>query len=234
MWTQVWIKEKSSFSVIYAKKRLRGYEAGGLHRLDRVTAWPQAHCEASDSVVTQEMPVALSVHLSRWPNLAPMKTTTCSLPCTSFDFQCFHPPVTLIFSQFPMWLPLPARLSLLLWPYLFCPLFPSLCFFPHPPLWFHSSDPLNRFTLSILKVCLFPMISQSLTHSFCSALYSLIWFTRAPLFFLALLSPIPFPLQNHPWYLFDCHQPEERWKSILLPATASLWLRREGRQLAGL
>lgn len=106
--------------------------------------------------------------------------------------------------------------------------------FLYSPLWLCASDPLNCFSLSILKVCLLPMISQSLTHSFCSTLHSLIWFTQLSPPICAALGPIPFPLQNHPWYLFDCHQPAKRWKSILLPATAPLWLRRKGRQLAGL
>lgn len=78
--------------------------------------------------------------------------------------------------------------------------------FLYSPLWLCASDPLNCFSLSILKVCLLPMISQSLTHSFCSTLHSLIWFTQLPPPICAALGPIPFPLQNHPWYLFDCHQ----------------------------
>lgn len=72
--------------------------------------------------------------------------------------------------------------------------------FLYSPLWLCASDPLNCFTLSILKVCLLPMISQSLTHSFCSTLHSLIWFTQLPppSPICAALGPIPFPLAESP------------------------------------
>lgn len=96
----------------------------------------------------------------------------------------------------------------------------------------HTSHHLSPFQTSKFSFVLWSL--NLFLIPFCSALYSSIWFTHPSLSTLALLSPIPFPLQHHPWNLFACHQPERRWKSILLPATASPWLKGEGRQLAGL
>lgn len=177
--------------------------------------------EASDSAVTQETPLALSVCLSHWPGLAPTKTAT-PLPSLRLPTLSFHPHSP--FLHF-LWLLPPPRLSFLLWP----PSFTQLLFLftlmtPH----FWSLEPFHPLHPQSMPS------SYDLSISFRSPLYPWIWFTQPPLHILALFSPIPFPLQNHPWYLFDCHQSEERWKSILPPATASLWLRRKGRQLAGL
>lgn len=221
-------KEKGNSSVIYKKRRLRGCEAGGVHHLDRVTAWPQAHWGGQwQHRDTGDAGGTLS------PFVTPAQPSTHgnnhSSPFHPFSKLSFT--LVLIFSLSPVWLPPSPRLSFLFWPPSFSLLFILHHSFSYSPTWLHTSDPLNHFTLSILKVCTLPMISQSL---FCFAFYSWIWFTQPLLPVYALLSPIPFPLQNHPWYLFDCHQPEERWKSILPPATASFQLRRKGRQLAGL
>lgn len=97
------------------------------------------------------------------------------------------------------------------------------------------SDILNHFALYILKACLLFLISQSFTHFFPLALLFTPWSDIHPTSsFSSSMPHLPFPFHNHPWYLFDRHQEEKRWKSILPPASASLWLRRKERQLAQL
>lgn len=105
---------------------------------------------------------------------------------------------TLFFSQFPTWLPLQhLAFSSSYNQTIFVPSPHHSASFLYSPLWLCPSDPLNRFTLSILKVSLLPMISQSLTHSFCSALHSLIWFTQPPPR-LCFSRPHSFPLAESP------------------------------------
>lgn len=226
----MWSKEKGSSSVIYGKRRIRGYEAGGVHHLDRVTAWPQVHWRGQwQRHDTGDAGGTLSPFVTAARPSAHENSRSSPFPAPPSILKALIHPQPRLFSLSYVITPITSPFFPTLTP-LFLSSFPiTLLLFLFTLMTPHTSDP--RFTLSILRVCLLPMISQS---HFCSALCSWIWFTQTPLPILAPLSPIPFPLQNHPWYLFDCHPPEERWKSILPPATASLWLRRKGRQLAGL
>lgn len=133
---------------------------------------------------------------SRPPNLPPLTFRSHS------PSPFLHSPVRL--------LP-PPRLSFLLWPPSLGPLILSLSFFSYSPLWLHTSDPLNRFTHHILKVCLPPMISQSLfAPLFCSG----IWFIQPPLHILALfspcLSPCSIPLDIY-WTAISLRRDENRF-----------------------
>lgn len=134
--------------------------------------------EASDSAVTQETPLALSVCLSHWPGLAPTKTAT-PLPFLRLPTLSFHPhsPFLHFLCDYSHHLAFLSSSGLPL----------SLSFFSYSPLWLHTSDPLNRFTHYILKVCLPPMISQSL-----SALLSTLGSDLPSLLSTSLLFSAPF------------------------------------------
>lgn len=151
--------------------------------------------QASDSGVTQETPMAVSVHLSHWPCIAPMKTAA-HLPSMHSPYsQSFYPASPSSFLCFLCDYPHHPTLYFFLWPHSFCPLFHhSTCFLwftlmtPH----FWSPEPFHPFYPQSLPS------SYDLSISFCSALYSWIWFNQPPLPspplpVLALLSPIPFP-----------------------------------------
>lgn len=76
----------------------------------------------------------------------------------SFPFPSLHlPPFSKLpsFSQFPMWLPPQLAPLLSCDPARFVLSSHHSTSFSHSPLWLHTSDPPNHFTLSILKVCLF-------------------------------------------------------------------------------
>ena len=219
----VWVKEKGSSSMINDKKRRwGGREAGGVHHLGRVTAWPRAHWEG----LWQRRDTGdAGGTLSPFVTAAPMKTAAPLPSLHPLPSQSLHPPSPPCFIR-------------------------SLCDYPHPLAFLPPPSDLPHSTLSSYLFLIHPhdstllipwTVSASPSSKFavflwspnlfllCSLLLNLIYPASPP-----LRSPIPFPLQNHPWYLFGCHQPGERWKSILPPATAPLWLRRKGRQLAGL
>lgn len=215
--------KKGRSSEMYEKGRWRGCEAAGVIHLDRVTAWPQAHWggqrqhrDTGQAVGTLSLFVTLA-----WPSIRENTPLPSLLSST----------LALVFFPFPTRLPPPARLSFLLWPPSLGLLVLSLSFFSYSPSWLHTFWSLEQFHSFHLQSL---PSSYDFSISFCSPLNSWIWFSNLHLHILALFGPIPFPLQNHPWYLFDCHQPVGRWKSILPPATASLWLGRKRRQLAGL
>lgn len=225
MQMSVGIKEKGSSSIIMKKRRWRGREAGGVHHLGRVTAWPQAHWEG----LWQRRDTGdAGGTLSPFVTAAPMKTAA---PLSSLHLPPLSKPastLSLMFHPFPMWLPPPPRLYSPLWPPSFHPLFLS---FSYSPSWLHTSDPLNRFSLSILKVCRLPVISQSLSALLSTPESDL---PSLPSSSSSSSQPHSFPFAESPLISIRLPSARERWKSILPPATATLWLRRKGRQLAGL
>lgn len=196
------------------KKRSGGYEAGGLRRRGRVTAWSQARRRGQRQLRDAgDARGALSPFVTPGRPSSAKKKDAPSFPCAGLHSHGFH-------------LPSPSSFLNFLRDYRCCisssynqtisvPSPHHSASFLYSPLWLCASDPLNCFSLSILKVCLLPMISQSLTHSFCSTLHSLIWFTQLPPPSVLLSAP----------FLSPCRI------TLDIYSTA---IRRKGRQLAGL
>lgn len=138
-------KEKGNSSVIYKKRRLRGCEAGGVHHLDRVTAWPQAHwggqwqrCDTGDAGGTLS------------PFVTPAQPSTHGNNHSS----PFHPFSKLSFTLVLIFSPVPCVITPISSPFLplltslFQPslyIAPFLFLFTHMTAHFWSPEPFHPF-----------------------------------------------------------------------------------------